>query len=182
MANHCCGHFDECPATYTNLSVGSTLLLVGTWCERNDSSLSRRHKSGITRTDQTTSQWEGPVPGQSVISQKWMETEIKKNPHQIYVFFTNHHKNSAHRTPALASHSRRCMAAQGGKDEGDLDGFLEPPRSEPSFFFRLSKYQQKVIQHIEDRPRYGMAVQCLGKQSINIIKQVSELSLGLRMY
>ena len=26
--------------------------------------------------------------------------------------------SSAHRTPALASHSRRCMAAQGGKDEG----------------------------------------------------------------
>lgn len=60
------------------------------------------------------------------------------------------------------------MAAQGRKDEGLFDGFLEPPRSEPSFFFRLSKYQQKVIQHIEDRPRYGMAVQCLGKQSINM--------------
>lgn len=50
----------------------------------------------------------------------------------------------------------------------DFDGFLEPPRSEPSFFFRLSKYQQKVIQHIEDRPRYGMAVQCLEKPSINM--------------
>ena len=52
------------------------------------------------------------------------------------------------------------MAAQGERMRAD--GFrwilMDPPRSEPSFFFRLSKYQQKVIQHIEDRPRCGSAM------------------------